>query len=136
MCRARRGQLCFMGSVAGYRGIPRTALYAASKAELIAHAEALRTDLARSGVVVSIVNCGFVRSPMSAANDFKMPHIIEAADAARKILDGLATARFEIAFPWPVVAQTKLMRLLPYWLYFALIRRLVQNGPFGLGGLG
>lgn len=132
--RARgRGQLCFMGSVAGYRGIPRAALYCASKAALIAHAEALRTDLAHAGVDVSIVNCGFVRTPMVAANDFPMPGIIEADDAARRILDSLATRRFEIAFPWQVVMQTKLMRLLPYWLYFALIRRVVQDGPFGLG---
>ena len=128
-----RGHLCFMGSVAGYRGIPRAALYCASKAALIAHAEALRTDLARAGVAVSIVNCGFVRTPMSDVNAFPMPNIIEADDAARRIIAGLATRRFEIAFPWPVVLQTKLMRLLPYRLYFALIGRFVQDGPFGLG---
>jgi short-subunit dehydrogenase len=128
-----RGQLCFMGSVAGYRGIPRAALYCASKAALIAHAEALRTDLAHVGIDVSVVNCGFVRTPMVAANDFPMPGIIEADDAARRILAGLATRRFEIAFPLLVVLQTKLMRVLPYWLYFALMRRFVQDGPFGLG---
>jgi len=133
MRKAARGHLCFMGSVAGYRGIPRASLYCASKAALIAHAEALRTDLAHAGIVVSIVNCGFVRSPMSDVNDFPMPNIIEADDAARRILEGLATRRFEIAFPWPIVLQTKLMRLLPYWLYFALIGRFVQDGPFGLG---
>lgn len=133
MRRERRGHLCFMGSVAGYRGIPRAALYSASKAAVIAHAEALRTDLARSGIAVSVVNCGFVRTPMSAVNDFPMPGIIEADDAARRIIRGLATRRFEIAFPWPVVLQTKLMRLLPYRLYFALMRRFVQDGPFGLG---
>ena len=132
--RARRqGQLCFMGSVAGYRGIPRAALYSASKAAVIAHAEALRTDLARSGIAVSVVNCGFVRTPMSDVNDFHMPNIIEADDAARRIIRGLASRRFEIAFPWSVVLQTKVMRLLPYRLYFALMRRFVQDGPFGLG---
>ncbi len=129
----RRGQLCFMGSVAGYRGIPRAALYSASKAAVIAHAEGLRTDLARSGIAVSVVNCGFVRTPMTAVNDFPMPHIIEADDAARRIIRGLASRRFEIAFPWPVVLQTKLVRLLPYRLYFALMGRFVQDGPFGLG---
>jgi short-subunit dehydrogenase len=112
-----------MGSVAGYRGIPRASLYCASKAALIAHAEALRTDLANGGIDVSVVNCGFVRTPMSDVNDFPMTGIIA----------GLATRRFEIVFPWPVVLQTKLMRLLPYRLYFALIRRFVQDGPFGLG---
>ena len=128
-----RGQLCFMGSVAGYRGIPRASLYCASKAALIVHAEALRTDLEKGGIDVSVVNCGFVRTPMSEVNDFPMPGIIEADDAARRIIAGLATRRFEIAYTWPVVLQTKLMRLLPYRLYFALIRRFVQDGPFGLG---
>jgi NAD(P)-dependent dehydrogenase (short-subunit alcohol dehydrogenase family) len=133
MRERRSGQLCFMGSVAAYRGIPRTGAYAPAKAALIAHAEALRTDAAQFGIGVSVVNCGFVNTPMSAGNDFDMPFIVEPDYAAARILDGLRSDRFEITFPWQLMLVMKLMRMLPYAAYFPLIDRFVQRGPFGLG---
>lgn len=128
-----QGQLCFMGSVAAYRGIPRTGAYAPAKAALIAHAEALRTDAAQFGIGVSVVNCGFVNTPMSAGNNFDMPFIVEPDYAAARILGGLRRNRFEISFPWTLTLVMKLMRVLPYAAYFPLIDRFVQRGPFGLG---
>jgi short-subunit dehydrogenase len=133
MRRRGTGQLCLMGSVAGYRGIPRTGLYAPSKAAIIVLGEALRTDAAQFGIGVSVVNCGFVKTPMSASNDFDMPFIVEPDHAAAKIIDGLSRNRFEITFPWPLMVIMKIMRALPYAIYFALIDRFVQHGPFGLG---
>lgn len=133
MRERRSGQLCFMGSVAAYRGIPRTGAYAPAKAAVIAHAEALRTDAGQFGIGVSVVNCGFVNTPMSAGNDFDMPFIVEPDYAAARILDGLSRNRFEISFPWHLMLVMKLMRVLPYAAYFALIDRFVQRGPFGLG---
>jgi short-subunit dehydrogenase len=122
MIEARRGQVALVASVAGYRGLPRAAAYAPSKAAAISLAEVLHADLARHGVKVSIVNPGFVETPMTSVNTFPMPFIIKADDAARRIVKGLAKGKFEIAFPWQMVAILKLARALPYPAYFWLVR--------------
>src|SRR5262249_7623675 len=103
------GHIALMGSVAGYRGLPPAAAYGPSKAALINLAEALYTDLARGGVAISVVNPGYVATPMTESAS-ALPFRIGAEDAARRILRGLEKRRFEIAFPWPVVAMMKLAR--------------------------
>ncbi len=122
MIEAKRGQIALVASVAGYRGLPRAAAYAPSKAAAISLAEVLHADLARHGVKVSIVNPGFVETPMTSVNTFPMPFIIKADDAARRIVKGLAKGKFEIAFPWQMVAILKIARVLPYPAYFWLVR--------------
>lgn len=124
MIGAGRGQLALVASVAGYRGLPKAAAYAPSKAAVIALAEVLRLELQRHGIVVSLVNPGFVETPMTSVNDFPMPYIIKPDDAADRILKGLARAKFEIAFPWQLVAMLKLLRLMPNALYLRIAGRL------------
>lgn len=119
------GHLALVASVAGYRGLPKAAAYAPTKAAVISLAEVLRLDLQRHGIVVSVVNPGFVETPMTAVNDFPMPYILQAPDAAARILRGLEAKRFEIAFPWQLVWMLKLMRILPYPLYFRLVNSFV-----------
>lgn len=119
----RRGQLAIVSSVAGYRGLPGALSYGSSKAALINFTESLRFDFDRLGLKVQVINPGFVRTPLTDKNDFPMPFIIEADDAARRILDGLARDRFEIAFPRRFVQILKRLRCLPYGLYFALVGR-------------
>jgi len=121
------GHLALVASVAGYRGLPKAAAYGPTKAAVIALAESLRPDLARHGVKVSVVNPGFVATPMTAVNTFPMPFMIPADDAAERIVRGLAAGRFEVAFPWPLVAALKLARVLPYPLFFWYARTFLAR---------
>jgi NAD(P)-dependent dehydrogenase (short-subunit alcohol dehydrogenase family) len=126
--RARqKGHIAVVSSVAGYCGLPSAAAYGATKAALINMCEALKPELDAFGIRLSVVNPGFVRTPLTDKNPFPMPFLIEADDAARRIANGLARGRFEIAFPWPMVASLKLLRALPYPLFFAITRRLVRD---------
>jgi short-subunit dehydrogenase len=122
-----KGHLAWIASVAGYRGLPRAAAYGPSKAALINLAESLKPELERNGVTVSLVNPGFVATPLTAQNDFPMPFLVTAEAAAARILAGLERQRFEIAFPRRFVLIIKLARLLPYGLYFALVRRYLTK---------
>jgi NAD(P)-dependent dehydrogenase (short-subunit alcohol dehydrogenase family) len=119
------GHIAVIASVAGYRGLPRTAAYGPTKAALINLAEGLREDLARHGVGISLINPGYVATPMTQGNAFPMPFLVGADAAARRIVRGLEKGRFEIAFPWPMVALMRLARLLPYPLFFAYARTLL-----------
>ncbi|MCC6657024.1 MAG: SDR family NAD(P)-dependent oxidoreductase [Rhodocyclaceae bacterium] len=118
------GQLAFVSSVAGYRGLPKALVYGPTKAALINFAETLWLDLAPRGVGVRVINPGFVATPLTAQNDFAMPALITPQQAAGEILRGFATDAFEIHFPKRFTRLLKLLRLLPHRLYFPLIRRL------------
>jgi short-subunit dehydrogenase len=124
MIAAGKGQLALVASVAGYRGLPKAAAYAPSKAAVISLAEVLRLELQRHGIIVSLVNPGFVETPMTAVNAFPMPYIIKPEDAANRILRGLARGKYEIAFPWQLVTMLKLLRLMPNSLYLRVAGRL------------
>lgn len=123
MRERRRGHLALVSSIAGYRGLPRAAAYCPSKAAAIALAESLKPELDEAGLAVSIVNPGFVDTPMTANARHPLPYLMSAEDAARRIVAGLERRRFEIAFPWQMVLAGKLGRILPYSLYFWLIAR-------------
>ena len=122
-----RGHIALVASVAGYRGLPKAAAYAPSKAAVISLAEVLRLELASRGITVSLINPGFVETPMTSVNAFKMPYIIKADDAAARIIRGLERGAFEIAFPWQLVTMLKLLRILPNKLYLPIARRLVER---------
>lgn len=117
------GQILITASVAGYRGLPQAAPYGATKAALINLAESLRTELDGSGVVVRVINPGFVRSPLTDKNDFQMPALMEPEEAAQAILRELDGEHFEITFPKRFTYFLKLLRVLPYRLYFPAVRR-------------
>jgi short-subunit dehydrogenase len=124
--RARRaGHLSWIASVSGYRGLPKASAYGPTKAALINLAESLKPELDRDGVTISVINPGFVRTPMTAGNDFDMPFLMEPADAARATIAGLAKGKFEVAYPTPFVAILKFARLLPYRAFFWLSRRFL-----------
>ncbi len=123
------GHLSWIASVAGYVGLPKAAAYGPTKAALINLAESLEPEMGLKGVAVSVINPGFVETPLTAQNDFPMPFLMKADDAARRTIAGLAAGKFEIAYPRRFVAILKALRLLPYPLFFRLIRRAVlKNG--------
>ena len=118
------GQILLMSSVAGYRGLPDAAPYGATKAALINFAEALHTPLKQQGVLLRVVNPGFVTTPLTAQNDFSMPVEITAEEAADRIISALDNESFEITFPKRFTYILKLLECLPYRLYFVLINKL------------
>jgi short-subunit dehydrogenase len=128
MVARRAGQIALVASVAGYRGLPQAAAYAPSKAAVIALAETMRLELDRHGIMVQVVNPGFVATPMTAVNEFPMPFLLQADDAANRIVRGLERGRFEIAFPWQLVTILKLLRILPYRAFFPVARRALPRG--------
>jgi NAD(P)-dependent dehydrogenase (short-subunit alcohol dehydrogenase family) len=113
MMRARSGTVVIVASVAGFRGLPGSLAYGATKAALINMAESVRAEASRSGVRVVTVNPGFVRSPMTSANTSRMPFLIDVDDAARRIVDGLESRRQEIVFPLRMAIAMKIARVLP-----------------------
>lgn len=126
MLPRRRGQILISASLSGYRGLPRAAPYGASKAALINMAESLRPELQREGINLRLINPGFVKSALTEKNDFHMPFLIDPEQAAEEILKRLPGDNFEIAFPTPFALLLKLMRCLPYTLYFHFMQRLIR----------
>ena len=118
-----RGAIGIVGSVAGYRGLPKALIYGASKAAVINFTESLYLDLEPKGLGVYLISPGFVKTPLTDRNDFKMPALISAEEAADEILRGLRKGHFEIHFPRRFTRMLKLMQLLPYRWYFSLIHR-------------
>ena len=124
MMSRRSGHVAWIASVAGYVGLPKAAAYGPSKAALINLAESLKPDLDIHGVTVSVINPGFVETPLTAQNDFNMPFLMKASEAAKLSIEGLLKCRFEIAYPLRFVIIMKLARLIPYALFFRLIRTI------------
>jgi len=122
------GQIAVVSSSAGYRGLPVAAAYGAGKAALINLCESLRLDLRGSGIRLQLINPGFVRTPLTDKNDFPMPALMEPDEAARRIVKGLLSDRFEIIFPRHFVYLLKLFRVMPYRWYFWLVGRVTGAG--------
>ncbi len=118
-----KGQVAVNASVAGYRGLPKAAAYGASKAAAIHLCEALKFDCDNMGVVMQVVNPGFIDTPLTRKNDFPMPFLMSMDDAARRVVDGFERGGFEITFPRRLAFILKLMRALPYAWYFPLVAR-------------
>jgi NAD(P)-dependent dehydrogenase (short-subunit alcohol dehydrogenase family) len=119
----RGGHVSLVSSVAGFRGLPQSLAYGPTKAALINLAETLYLDLEPLGLGVSVINPGFVETPLTAGNEFRMPALITPEQAAREIMRGWQRGEFEIHFPKRFTLWLKAMRHLPYGAYFAAIRR-------------
>ncbi len=121
------GHISLVSSVAGFRGLPKSLAYGPSKAALSHLAEALYLDLCGDGIGVSVIHPGFVETPLTAQNDFRMPALISADAAAQAILKGWRRGDFEIHFPRRFTLWLKALRLLPNSAYFAVIKKLTQS---------
>ena len=114
---AGRGRLVGVASVAGIRGLPGAGAYSASKAAAIAYLESLRVELRGSGVKVVTLAPGYIRTPMTAANPYPMPFILDADAAVRRMARVIAAGRSYAVVPWQMAIVAKLMRLLPNALF-------------------
>ncbi len=123
MLQRRHGVIAGIASVAGYRGLAGSEAYGATKAAQINLLESLRVHIARTGVRVTTICPGFVRTDLTAGNSFPMPFMIETDEAARSICDGLARERTEIVFPTRMALLMKTARLVPARAWTALWAR-------------
>jgi NAD(P)-dependent dehydrogenase (short-subunit alcohol dehydrogenase family) len=123
MVARKSGAVALVSSVAGYVGLPKSLAYGPTKAALIHLAEALYFDLSPHKVGVHLICPGFVATPLTEQNDFKMPALITPEVAAQEIVRGLERGEFETHFPKRFTRWVKFVRLLPYGLYFRAIKR-------------
>jgi NAD(P)-dependent dehydrogenase (short-subunit alcohol dehydrogenase family) len=121
------GHISIVSSIAGYRGLPNSTGYGASKAALNNLTESLYFDFGRHNVRVSLVSPGFIKTPMTDKNEFKMPFLKTPEFAADKIYNGLVNgSSFEIDFPKELTLILKLLKILPNRLYLYLIKKLTK----------
>ena len=124
MLPRRRGTLVGMSSLAGVRAMPRSGVYAASKAALQSFVETLEIDLARTGLKVIDIQPGFVRTPMTDANTSSMPFLVEVEVAARRCVDGMENGSSVISFPWQLALPLRTLgRIMPRPLWRWVARR-------------
>jgi NAD(P)-dependent dehydrogenase (short-subunit alcohol dehydrogenase family) len=117
------GHLVAISSLASYRGLPKSGAYCASKAAMNALFESLRIDLKNTGVAVTIIKPGFIKTPLTAGREAQMPYLLELDDATRKILRAIEARRTAYAFPWQLASIVRLARLFPDSLYDRIILR-------------
>ena len=122
-----KGIITIVSSIAGYKGLPNSSGYGPSKAALSNLAESLHFDFGRYGVRVCLVSPGFIKTPMTDKNDFKMPFLKTPEFSADKIYDGLINgSNFEIHYPKELTLILKFLKIVPDRLYFYLIRKLTK----------
>jgi short-subunit dehydrogenase len=126
MIARKAGHIAVVASVTAYVGLPGAASYGATKAALNSMCEALYPELAAKGVKITIVNPGFVATPLTEKNDFPMPFLVSSEEAADIIAKGLAKGKFEIIFPWKMALAIRLLHALPHKLRFALTRKMLR----------
>ena len=125
----KRGHISIMGSTAGYRGLGSISGYGASKAALINLTESLYLMMNNYNVKVTLINPGFVQSPITDKNDFKMPFLVKTEDAANKIYaEIIKEKKFEIAFPGVYISLLKILKIMPYKIYFPfMIKKIIYK---------
>ena len=124
----KSGTICIVSSIAGYRGLPNSTGYGPSKSALNNLAESLYFDFKRSNVRICLVSPGFIKTPMTDKNDFKMPFLKTTEYAAEKIYDGLINKNsFEIHFPKALTITLKILSFLPSKIYFGLVGKMTKH---------
>lgn len=124
---AGKGHLVSIASLAGFRGAPKAGVYCSSKAALIAFTESLRLDLKDSGIAVTLINPGFIKTPLTDQNRFKMPFLLSLDGGGYCIFKAIQCQKAIFSFPFPMAALAFLGRLMPAWLYDGIIRRFKND---------
>lgn len=121
------GTLTGIASVAGFRGIPGGGAYSASKAAAIKYCESLRVELRGTGVSVVTICPGYIKTPMSDVNRFKMPFIITVEDAVARFARAIDARTSFTVIPWTMGIAARMLRILPNWLYDRLLSRMPRK---------
>jgi short-subunit dehydrogenase len=129
MLRRRCGHLSAVSSLGAYKGLPGESAYCASKAAVNTYLEGLRIQLRSRNIAVTTICPGFVETPMTQVNSFKMPYLVTADDAARRIVRALASRRKVFNFPWPMSLVMRATRWLPDWVIARSMQRYNENPP-------
>lgn len=111
------GQLVAISSLAGFRGLPKSAAYCASKAGMTAFFESVRLDVQHKGVAVTIIQPGFIKTPLTSGREAKMPFLMELDDSIPHFLRAIEMKKKFAAFPWQLATFVRLGRIFPAWLY-------------------
>ena len=117
MVQRGSGQLVAISSLAGYRGLAKSAAYCASKAGVSSYFESLRIDLRRTGVTVSVIYPGFIKTELTAGREAKMPYLMELDDAVNKILMAIEKGKKSYAFPWQLATIVRSSLIMPATMY-------------------
>jgi len=117
MIERGKGQLVAISSLAAYRGLPKSAAYCASKAALSAYFESVRIDLRGTGVDVTIIHPGFIKTALTAGREAKMPYLMELDDAIPKFVSAIEKRKKIVAFPWQLATVVRAGRLMPVFMY-------------------
>lgn len=126
MMKEKNGHMSFVASIAGYIGLPQSSIYGSTKAGLINFCETIYNELKPYNVDVSIVNPGFVKTNLTAKNEFEMPFIMTPKEAALEMIRGYGSGSFDIVFPKTFSYFFRFMRILPYSLHLRLVKLLVK----------
>ena len=127
MKSVRRGTLVGIASVAGIRGLPGSDAYCASKSAAITYLESLRVEMAKHHVKVVTISPGFIRTPLTSKNPYRMPFLMDAADFAPRAADAIVAGARYRTIPWQMGAVAVLLRLLPRWLFDRVTVRRKQK---------
>jgi short-subunit dehydrogenase len=117
MISRRQGQLVAISSLSAYRGLPKSAAYCASKAAVSSFFESLRIDLRDSGVNVTIIHPGFIKTPLTSGRVSKMPYLMELDTAVEKIIRAIEKRKKSYAFPWQLASIVRLSMVMPIFMY-------------------
>jgi len=123
--KGKPGRLVGIASVAGIRGLPGAEAYSASKAATVIYLESLRLELRDAGVKVVTIAPGYIATPMTAINPYRMPFLLPVDEAARRFVRAIDRGSSYVVIPWQMGIVAKVLRLLPNWLY----DRLFANAP-------
>ena len=117
MLERRSGHLVAISSLAGFRGLPRSAAYCASKAGMTAFFESIRLDVQHRGVDVTIIQPGFIKTPLTSGREATMPYLMELEDSIPKFISAIENKKKFAAFPWQLATLVRAARIFPAWLY-------------------
>ena len=123
MLEVESGQLVAVSSLAGFRGLPKSAAYSASKAGMTAFFESVRLDVQDKGVAVTIIQPGFIKTPLTSGRANKMPFLMELEDSIPLFLNAIERRKKFAAFPWQLATFVRLARIFPAWLYDGIAGR-------------
>ena len=117
MIEKKSGHLVAISSLAGFRGLPKSAAYSSSKAAMTAFFESVRLDVAQHNIAVTIIQPGFIKTPLTSGRSNKMPFLMELEDAIPKFLHAIERKQRFAAFPWPLATFVRAGKFFPSWLY-------------------